>query len=503
MDTTARLVPWLLIVALLTGVSGDILLHTPVWGIGFSAWALILLTGILVAARQAGGIPSRDSLMIGGLSALCALCLSWRDTLSLSSANVLALCFGAGLMLLRTGTTPLARAPLLLLLQGFSLHILHAMAGMASLILKDLPAWGRTQSSSHVRLLPVVRGFTLSLPVLVVFGVLLASADAGFQYLMEQILKIDLPEIVVQVTITALICGTVGGVLWGRHLAGDIPLPVERPKFLRMGMTEAGIILGALNLLFGVFILLQIPYFFGGHQTVLGAPSLTYAAYARRGFFELVAVIAFAIPLLLLADWLTHRQGARDVLVFRILGGVTIALLSSIMASAMWRLWLYMERFGLTEARLNAAALLCWLGIVLAWFGASVLGGRRDRFAYGAIIAGYGVLIFLNLSNPAAVVVRTNLARATAGVPFDAPYNATLSADAVPALLAGLRALPLAERDAASWELLSRYGAGGRTNWRGWNAGAAHASALVAARREELQNFLLPRVNAPTGNNQK
>jgi hypothetical protein len=493
MRTTEERFPWLIIVAVAAGVSGDLLLHTPVWGIGFSAWALFLIAGFLFVARQGGELPPADVLAAAGLGAVCALCLSWRDALSLSSANVLAFSLGAGLLMLRTGSTRLSRAPILLIVQGFVLEALSATAGMAMLMLKDFAAW-RREHASRMLLVPVLRGLMLALPLVVVFGALLAAADAGFQFLVEKIF--DLPEIFGHLFIAGFFFWIVGGILRGRYIAPEVPLPTRRPEYFRIGMTEASIVLGALNLLFAVFVLLQIPYFFGGHQTVLGTPSLTYAEYARRGFFELIGVVGFAIPLLLLMDWLTGREGIQ-VRVFPVLSGATVLLLGSITASAVWRLWLYIERFGLTEARLNAAALLIWFAVVLAWFCVSVLGGRRERFAYGAIVAGYCVLLLLNIGNPGAIVARTNLARAAAGVAFDARYNATLGADAVPELLAGIAKLPEADRDLVSWELLCRYGKGVSHSWRGWNAGLAGASALVAAREDELRSYLRPRTEPP------
>ena len=487
METEDRLIPWLLIAALVAGVSGDLLLNTPVWGIGFSAWGIVLLALLLALERMKGAFPPPDLLAVGVLGGLCALCLAWRDSASLSFANVLAFFFAAGVMTLRA--RPLSRAPIALYLQGFILHGLHAAAGLPMLGLKDLPAWRRSHPSGPVRILPLFRGTLLALPLLVFFGALLAAADASFQFLLEQIL--DIPEIIRHVFVAGFFCWLVGGVLRGRHCASEVPLPGERPKFLHVGTTESAIVLGALNILFGLFVVLQLPYFFGGHQTVLGTPSLTYAEYARRGFFELIGVVGFAIPLLLLVEWLSFREG--NARLFRVLGGTMVVLLGSIMASAVWRLWLYVERFGLTEARLNASAVLAWLGVVLLWFCATVLAGRRERFTYGAVIAGYAVLLFLNLGNPGAIVARTNIARASAGVPFDARYNVTLGADAVPDLVARLGALQEAERDEVSWELLSRYGQGGYTFSRGWNAGLARAYSCVEAEKDWLRSFLVPR----------
>ena len=66
------------------------------------------------------------------------------------------------------------------------------------------------------------------------------------------------------------------------------------------------------DLLFLAFVLVQFRYLFGGAELVRGLTGMSYADYARRGFFELVAVAALSLPLLLLADWwLDHRDPAR------------------------------------------------------------------------------------------------------------------------------------------------------------------------------------------------
>ena len=63
-----------------------------------------------------------------------------------------------------------------------------------------------------------------------------------------------------------------------------------------------------LDLLFLAFVALQGAYLFGGQDT-LAAGGMTYAEYARRGFFELL-VAAFVVGGLVLAAEATVR-GAR------------------------------------------------------------------------------------------------------------------------------------------------------------------------------------------------
>ena len=156
------------------------------------------------------------------------------------------------------------------------------------------------------------------------------------------------------------------------------------------------------------------------------------------------------MPLLLGAHWLLNKEDARAQRIFRLLAGTQVLLLFVVMASAVQRMRLYQNEYGLTELRLYTTAFMGWLAVVFLWFAATVLRGYRERFAFGALVAGFLLLAALHVLNPDALIVRTNVALAQAGRRFDASYAASLSADAVPALVAGLAKLSPAERSKAA-----------------------------------------------------
>src|SRR5439155_19156209 len=139
---------------------------------------------------------------------------------------------------------------------------------------------------------------------------------------------------------------------------------------------------GMLDLLFGVFVLLQIPYLFGGAQHVVTRAGVTYAAYARRGFFELVFLSALVLPLLLHSHAMLRNAGRGGELIYRLLGGTQVLLVMVIMASAVLRMRLYQAEYGLTELRFYTTAFMVWLALVFAWLVPTVLCGLRQRFAF-------------------------------------------------------------------------------------------------------------------------
>jgi len=176
--------------------------------------------------------------------------------------------------------------------------------------------------------------------------------------------------------------------------------------------------------------------------------------------------------------------------VFRVLAGVLVALLFVVMVSAVQRMRLYQAAYGLTELRLYTTAFMGWLGIVLAWFAATVLRGQAGRFPRGAVMSGFAVVAALNVLNPDALIARTNLDRAGRTGKLDARYLAGLSADAAPTIAGTLQWLEVAPQDDCVLRSGLRDELRTRHDWRGWNLGRSRAQAV--ARRA-------PRVDALPG----
>ena len=122
-------------------------------------------------------------------------------------------------------------------------------------------------------------------------------------------------------------------------------------------------------------------------------PGLTYAEYVREGFGQLALACALVLPSLLAADWLLQPRRRRDVVVFRTLGSLLLLLLVVIIASTLQRVRIYQAAYGLTESRFYGAAFLGWLTLLTVWFAASVLRGRRERFAFPALVFSFVALL--------------------------------------------------------------------------------------------------------------
>ena len=139
--------------------------------------------------------------------------------------------------------------------------------------------------------------------------------------------------------------------------------------------------------------------------------------------------------------------------------------------------------------------LLIWIGLMLCWLAASVLRGRRDWFAFGALASGLATVTLLFVINPDAVIARVNVARmasAASPVRFDVAYATSLSADAVPVLIDALPMLPGDSQCLLARRMLRRWPPDRDRSIRSWNWSAVRASDAVREHEAQLRSMVGP-----------
>ena len=458
--------------ALLLGGLGDALLRATPWGLNAMIWALALAAAIAVLGR-----PRRAWL--AAPFALFAVATAWRDSPILKALDLVAaaLCLAlAALPVERLRSASLTDVGMGVARLGWTSGAGPIFVAGEDVRWSEVP---RGRYAAHA--VAAGRGLAIGLPLVLVFGGLFVAADAVFQGFVTSAFDLGNP---LEHLLVAAACAWVAAGLLRTAVVAAEPLEPVRAG-VSLGLVETCVVVGVLDALFAAFVAVQFRSFFGGAAFIERTTGLTYAAYARRGFFELVAVIALAVPLLVGGDWLVRRRSARGVLVFRTLAGVLVALLFVVMASALERMRLYLHAYGLTELRLYSTAFMLWLGTVSCWFVATILRGRRNAFAIGVVVSGLAAVLALNVVNPDALVARTNVDRARAGRPLDATYVIRLSADAVPALVDRLDRIAPPARRVVARELLRRWSREG--DWRTWSLARAAATRAVRAHRAELE----------------
>jgi hypothetical protein len=333
----------------------------------------------------------------------------------------------------------------------------------------------------------VLVGAGIALPLLIVFGVLFASADAVFGRLLASALDLhlDVGDVPFRLLVAAGTAWVLGGLLVMVVAATQRVRRAPRGLDLRLGVVEATVALIAIDLLFGAFVAIQAGYLFGGLDTA-AATGLGYAQYARRGFFELVAVAALAGMVVLGMESLVRDRR----LTYRLAALALIGLTGVVLLSAGVRMALYQDAFGWSELRFFVVAAIAWLALCLVAAAGCIALGRSHALPAAVAILGLGVAFGVNVADPGAFIAEQNVRRAIdpGSVPpggttgLDTGYLAGLGADAVPTLVRALPTLPPSDRTALSWALAEQRATlvaeAEATGWASWNR--ARVAALDA-----------------------
>ena len=526
-DDRRRLAERVLVDALLLGIVGDALLRVAPWGANMAVWSIAIVAALLTLARRRHETIPANAWWLVAPAVTLGTMFAWRGSESLAVFNALAFITTLGLLAMALGNGAhrnVLTSRVRDVLQSGVSTAAGTVFGMIPLALADVSLRHVARARGASQAIAAIRAALIAIPLLLIFGGLFASADPVFAKIVADLLRVDPEAIVSHLVVTGMIAWLVGGFLRTTLLSTGRPMLSAQVPDGALGLTEVSVALGSLVLLFAAFVGVQLRYFFGGDALVQSTAGMSYAEYARRGFFELVMVSALVLPVLLSANALLRRDTPLAGRVYRGLASTLTALLAVIMYSAFARMRLYQSAYGLSADRLYATVFMGWLALVFVWFSLTVLRGRGTRFVAGVVFSGWGTLIALNIADPDGLVARGNVARASQGNELDVPYIETLGADAAPALASYLVAQPLAPpadwptaaiaadstspisqyeasksptwtRDGftarcfAARRLLEKWGPSASLDWRSWTMGRAKARRAVAAHEPALQTL--------------
>lgn len=407
-------------------------------GFGVTLFAVLLCTAAIVYFRSAGIHQTKESLVYLGIVMLSAANFTLFDGILIKTLNFifLSLCF-VYWVCLSAGMR---------LENKISLYILSDMLHQLFVI----PFYNFTGCFNGVRqvfvknkkgkgVLSGVIGILFFLPVLILVISLLTNADAAFESLMDKIqfsisenMLEHLRDIILGLPVACYLYGLIYGNRYKRD-AGHATLEsvnghVKAFRFAPEVTVFSA--LTALNLIYAVFFLAQASYLFSAFSDSL-PQSMTYAEYARRGFFELCAVSGINLAVIAVAHLIVKRDK------IKILHGETAVLCIftiALIATAMSKMGMYISYYGLTRLRVYTS----WFMIALIFLFIIILL-RQFRSFNGTRIAAVGcICLFMALcyGNADGMIAKYNMERYQAGTleSLDVSAISELSDGAVPYL---------------------------------------------------------------------
>jgi hypothetical protein len=215
-------------------------------------------------------------------------------------------------------------------------------------------------------------------------------------------------------------------------------LQPQRTAIPRQEVDRSAVVLRSLlvvNAVFAVQVAMDLAYLAGGLHLPAG---MTYATYAHRGAWPLLAAALISATLVLVA----FRPGGaaeRSVWARRLVLlylGQNVALT----VAAMWRLWLYVDAYGLSAWRLGAAI---WMGLIavgLVLIAVRIVLARSNRWLVDAnVLATLATLVCCSWMDVGGTVAWHNVRHCREvggeGVPLDLAYLSSFGVEIAPALV--------------------------------------------------------------------
>lgn len=477
-------------VSLILGLCFDYFFYGKVPGIGFPIYIVLVVIGLLAVAAYFNRRIDKQVMWLLVPLGFFSFMVFIRSSVLLTFLNIIA----SLLLLLLVARISFAEKLKNFLVADY-IKIFFLPFEFIRPLLQTLSALFMLPGADKDRkvLWQVIKGIIVAIPILVVFLMLFSSADLVFQKYLSDLIRINIkPETVFRLILVLIAALAFTGAYSYIFSKSPEALPETNNKLYPVGHIEASILLGSINVLFLIFIFLQLTYLFGGESNI-SSQGFTYAAYARKGFFELIAVAVISFLILWSTEKYIVRKNAEHSLLFKILSSALIAQAALIMGSAFKRLSLYEEAYGFTTLRFYSHAFIILLAVIFCLLLYKIYKDRRENaFAFRIFISVTLFLTVMNLLNPEAFIARQNVERFETTGKLDIYYLSGLSDDAISA---NIKILSIANEDLRRsfgrelYRRAKRADSALFSRWQSLNISRIKAEKILKLRMGELSSY--------------
>lgn len=293
------------------------------------------------------------------------------------------------------------------------------------------------QGTSSKAVKSILIGLLVSVPILLLVVPLLSSADMVFRSYVTNLTKtwdlVNFKSFIVQSIIIFAVFIYVFAYVWSFYFKHSHNQSKELSFSFTWDSTVIMTVLSTINMVYLIFSIIQFSYLYGVGGNLLPA-EFTYAEYARRGFWELVAVTIINLSILLGCMKFVRQDNKTGYLVCRILLGLLIVFSLNMLFSAHFKMSLYENVYGLTYLRVFVHY---FMGLLLVFFllafGNITLARLHLVKAFIVVsLVFYTVLNYINVDH---IIVQHNLKMYSETGKVDISYIQGLSGDTIPVLV--------------------------------------------------------------------
>lgn len=277
----------------------------------------------------------------------------------------------------------------------------------------------------------IAMGIGIAIPCVLFLGMLLATADAVFADMISNIFSVlRFPTKLIGISFMLLFgfFSSYCGIRFIEGHARQVVLTDRKRGEPLIAITVTFLI----ALLYLIFSMIQIAYLFVGKMQL--PEGVTYAEYARSGFFQLLLVCVLNLILVLAVKKYFAESRFLDVLLLVICGCTFIMT-----ASSACRMLLYIKAYQLTFLRISVLVVLFCIAFLMAGVVAMILKPNFSLFRYGLVVVSVVYLAF-SFAHVDYFIASYNLSHVKSSAEYtgnsvvDYQYIYTLSTDAAPAI---------------------------------------------------------------------
>lgn len=411
------------------------------FGWGVAVFTAAFLTVVLIYLVKKGTELSKESWFWFGVTLITGVSFALWDNLGLMVLRSLFLfCAAVYWVVAATAVQIDGKTSNYLILDGINAVFIIPFRNFINQY-RALAVFKSDKQKERKKVFSVLLGIILALLAVMTMTPQLLKADSGgFSNLIESfvgLFSFDWSKVVeflfycvLAIPTAAYLFGLISGSAVKRGVNAFSAEKTEKTvRALRiMAPATIYIVFGTVLALYAIFIACQLPYFFSAFSGNSPEGWLSYAEYARQGFFELCGLVALNLAMLGVANTLSRKPRADNTSMKAfnvVLSLVTLLLI----VTAYSKMALYINAYGLTILRVLPSVFMLFLAIVCF----AVIGMQKLEFSIVrvALIAGAVLFSSLCLFDADGFVVRYNTNRYLAGTLTD--YDTSILYRAGPA----------------------------------------------------------------------
>lgn len=256
----------------------------------------------------------------------------------------------------------------------------------------------------------ILIGLLISVPILLFVFPLLISANEAFRAFVENIVKNFLEKFGEFFVKCLLSCGLIFLVLsffYALRYKKSEKVSLDYKRYASMPAAVSVTTLIVLIVIYITYLTVQFSDFLSAFEK-LTEKSAYYAYYARSGFFELSWVAIINLCVLGFFMFFTKRHTLKISWFFRMVSTIMSVLTLLLIASAFFKMVLYVDQYGLTILRVFTSWFMVFIALVFVYLIVRSFS-KKFRLLRCVAVTAFIMYLMLNLANTDYLIASYNI----------------------------------------------------------------------------------------------